>query len=178
MSAPPSAAERRRSAGAAVVAAHPRWHGIRHPELVALPSRRFSQLDMRPAIERRRARYASTRAERSAAIVAAHPRWHGIKHPDHLDFGRSTELETAVLAYRAALRIALAHLRDSEQLCREIEAVADRIDRRGWPWGAMPSRLRAGPPPRRQRRLPRLPKLPTLRLPRRHARPVGRLLPH
>jgi hypothetical protein len=96
MSTPSSAAGRRRSAGAAVVAAHPRWHGVRHPELIALPRRRFSRLDLQPAIERGSMRYESVRAERAAAIVAAHPRWRGIKHPERLDLGSGTEPETAV----------------------------------------------------------------------------------
>lgn len=177
MSTRASPAERRWSAGAAVVASHPRWHGIRHPELLDLPPRRFSRLDMRPAIERGPGRYGGARAERAAAIVAAHPRWRGIKHPERLDFGRSSELERAILGYHAALRVALAHVRDSEQLCRQIEAVADGIDRRSWPWGAAPGRLRAARP---RSRFPRLPKLPRLgsHAPRRHLRPVGRLLTH
>lgn len=177
MSAAPSAAERRRSAGAAVVAAHPRWRGITHPELLTLPPRRFSPLDMLPAVGRGRQRFGETRAERARAIVAAHPRWHGIRHPERLDFTTVPSEETALLAYRAALRVALAHVRESEALCSRIDAVADRIERRSWPWGAAPARLPgSSSPPRPPRRRPKLPSLG--RLLRPQARPTARLLPH
>jgi hypothetical protein len=176
-----TAAERRRAAGAALVEAHPRWHGIRHPELLLLPLRRFSRLDMLPAVERGPARDGRTRPEQARAIVAAHPRWRGIRHPERLVFAPVPDWETALLAYRAALRVALVHLNESESMCRQIDAVADRIDRRSWPWSAAPSRLPSTLADRRPRRRPKLPSLPRLSEPKqrgRRLRPGARLLVH
>jgi hypothetical protein len=148
-----SAIERRRERGAAVAAAHPRWHGIQHPELIVVPPRRFSQLDMLPAVERAAAPRSLPRAERSRAIVAAHPRWHGIKHLERLVFSDLPSEDLSLLSYRAAVRLALAHLQESEQLCRRIDAVAASIHRRSWPWAAAPASVPARPLRRSRPRL-------------------------
>ncbi len=168
-----TAAERRRSSNLAIVSAHPRWHGIRHPELIPFPPRRFSQLDMLPAVEHSRAWPATRRAERTREIVAAHPRWHGIRHPERIVFPERVD---PLLAYRAAVRVARQRVRESEELCAHVAAVAAAFERRPWPWSASPARLapepsRAGSPRaiRRDRRRPEG---------RARARPAGRLLAH
>ena len=180
MSRAAPAAERRQARNAALVAGHPRWHGIRHPELIPFPPRRFSRFDMLPAVERRRPRPGGRRAERSRDIIAAHPRWRGIRHPERVVFPAAPRTEAALLTYRAAVRVALGHVHESEDLCRRITAVADGIDRRSWPWGAAPARLSPVPPPPRRWRRPRLPAFGGLVGGRRagHARPIGRLVPH
>src|SRR5579864_8206093 len=132
-----SAAERRRQQNAALVAGHPRWRGIQHPELIPFPPRRYSARDVLPAVERARAWPAHARRTRD--IVAAHPRWHGIRHPERIVFPDLPRRDGTVLAYRAALRVALSDLRDSEQLARKVAGVAAAIGRRSWPWAASPA---------------------------------------
>jgi len=179
-----SAIDRRRERTAAVVAEHPRWHGIHHPELIALPPRRFSQLDMLPAVERGRVPRPpvdahARRTERNRQIIEAHPRWRGIRHPDRIVFDEPRTEGDALLVYRAAVRLALRHLRESEVLCDRVAAVAESIDRRRWPWSMSPAESTPKTdklPPPSDRRLPRL---PSIRLPRRPAfpgvHPTGRL---
>lgn len=184
---PGSAADRRRTRGAALVAGHPRWHGIRHPELIALPPRRFSQLDMLPVIEAERLRRLlpqdahGRRLERNRQIVAAHPRWRGIVHPERLVFpGPVTEAEVR-RAYHATLRRARQRLEESEELCASVTAVADRLDHRRWPWAASPAELQEPPetPDERRRGRLHLPPLVRSRGPRRaRPRPAPRLLAH
>jgi hypothetical protein len=152
-----SAAQRRRSRNAAIVEAHPRWHGVRHPELVAFPPRRFSRLDILKAEERERSRphprpgppvappSAEERAERNRAVVASHPRWHGIAHPERIVFVEPPDLDAALLAYRAAIRRSLVRLHESEILYTRIAAVAGGLDRRTWSWAANPAAAPAPP---------------------------------
>lgn len=148
-----SAAERRRQRNLAIVRSHPRWQGIRHPDLIAFAPRRFSRLDMLPAEQRRRSwadrlpplRPTSRRttweerAERNRAVVAAHPQWHRILHPERILFPAPPDEDTALLAYRRAVRLAVAHLRESEQIYRRIATVADSLGRRSWSWSANPA---------------------------------------
>jgi hypothetical protein len=157
-----SAAQRRRSRNAAIVEAHPRWHGVRHPELIAFPPRRFSRLDMLRAEERERSRprprlqppapppSAEERATHNRGIVAAHPRWRGIAHPERIVFLEPPDLDAALLAYRAAIRRSLVRLQQSEELYGRIAAVAGALDRRTWSWAANPATApahTATPPP-------------------------------
>jgi hypothetical protein len=183
-----SAAERRRVRNGALVAMHPRWHGVRHPELIALPPRRFSQLDMLPAVERGRLRRSATedayarRAERSRAIVAAHPRWHGILHPERIVFPESPPEAVALLAYRGSVRRACRHLRESQELYDRVAAIADGIDRRSWPWAASPVERASRPAPPSGPSRFRRPQLPRVRIPKRSGHGgrlrTGHLLPH
>ena len=192
MSLATSAAARRLDRNAAIIAAHPRWHGIRHPELIPFPPpKRYSRLDMLPAIGRNRpgARAAwdvpRSRAERIAhnrELLAAHPRWRGILHPERLVFAEHLWEPDPVVAYHDAVRRALRSLHESEQLCSRVRAVADAIDRRSWPWAASPAELepRRPPPPSNSNRLRRLPasiRLPERRV-RRHVGPTSRPIPH
>jgi hypothetical protein len=142
---------------AALVARHPGWLGIHHPELIALPPRRYSQLDMLPAVEAGRAqRYLdraapsdahARRVERNATIVAQHPRWRGILHPDRIFFPEPRPEGEPLFEYRAAVRRALKRERESQELCARIESVAASIARRRWPWSASPAELRCDRPP-------------------------------
>jgi hypothetical protein len=182
-----SAADRRRTRGAALFAAHPRWHGIRHPELIAPPPVRFSQLDMLPVVEAERLRRLlphdahGRRAERNRQIVAAHPRWRGIVHPERLVFPEPITEAEIRQAYRSAVRRARERLDESQRVCASVCAVADRLDHRRWPWGASPAELPVPPAtPDEPRpgglRLPRVlrSRRPTRALPR----PAPRVLPH
>ena len=182
-----SAADRRRVRGAALVADHPRWQGIRHPELIALPPRRFSQLDMLPVIEAERLRRLlprdahARRAERNRQIVAAHPRWRGIVHPERLVFPPPPTEAEVRRAYHATLRRARQRLEESEELCATVAAVADRLDHRRWPWAASPAELAEPPEAPDERRGGRLhlpPLLRSRRPTRTRPRPAPRLLPH
>jgi hypothetical protein len=169
-----SAAERRRTCNAALVAHHPGWTGIRHPELIPFPPRRFSQLDVLPAVERARA-WPEQRAERNRTIVASHPRWRHIRHPERIGFLDAADEGTALLAYRA-IRVAREHARESQRLYDQIAAVAGAIGRRTWPWSAAPTLAPAPPPvPTGRRWLPKLPERPRISL---RSRPAGRLLTH
>src|SRR5215471_6064441 len=98
-----SALQRREAGNAAIVAAHPSWYGIRHPELIDFPRRRFSRLDMLPVEARRGEREAEGRTRRNAEIVAAHPRWRGIRRPELLDFAPPVDESAARRAYFAAV---------------------------------------------------------------------------
>ena len=192
MSAPGSAAARRLERNAAIMAAHPRWHGVRHPDLIPFPPpKRYSKLDVMPAIGRSAllpppgedARHS--RAERAAhnlEVLEAHPRWRGIRHPERLAFPDHFREPDPLLRYHDAVLRAVRGVRESERLCSRISAVADAIDRRSWPWAASPAQLgprRPSPPPRRGglRSL-----TARLRLPepgsRRHARPAARPISH
>lgn len=188
-----SAAERRRARNAALVAQHPGWRGIHHPELIALPPRRFSQLDMLSAVEHARAwprqrdgqgaqDAHSRRAERMREIVGRHPRWRGIIHPERIFFPEPGPQPEPLLSYRGAVCRALEGVHRSEDLCERIAAVADALDRRHWPWAASPTvTSTATPPASRPRR--RLPRLPSIRHGWEHrafpqVRPTGRPLPH
>jgi hypothetical protein len=189
-----SAAERRRAQSAALVAQHPRWRGIRHPELIAIPPRRYSQLDMLPAVEYgrawplppqgpRREDAHAQRVERTLEIIARHPRWRGILHPDRIVFPESELHSEPLLAYRAAVRQALEGVHKSQDLYQRIAAVADTIERRRWPWAASPAGASAIAPsavPASHRRLPRLPTLrpPSGRPARPLVRPTHRLVAH
>lgn len=188
-----SAAERRRARNAALVAQHPAWRGIHHPELIAFPPRRFSQVDMLSALEHARAwprprdgpgtRDAhSRRAERMRDVVARHPRWRGIVHPERIFFPESGLESEPLLSYRGAVCRALEGVHRSEDLCERIAAVADALDRRSWPWAASPTMTSAAAPPASQPRR-RLPRLPGIRRGWAHpafpyVRPTGGLLPH
>jgi hypothetical protein len=131
-----SATERRARRNREIVDEHPRWRGIRHPELLVLPPRRYSRLDMLPAVERsrlqpapepnRRSRW-EVRRDANAAIVAEHPRWRGIVHPERLEFLRPLDEHAARRLYQRAVARALARLRESERICAEIDAVVDRL---------------------------------------------------
>jgi hypothetical protein len=139
-----SAAARRLERNAAIVAAHPRWLGIRHPELLEFPtSRRYSQLDVVRVTRRGPLLLPppSDRAAYSRAVVAAHPRWRGITHPERIVFAERPYMQDPLATYQAAVLRALRGVRESERLCAEISAVAEAIDRRSWPWGASPDRL-------------------------------------
>lgn len=124
---------------------------------MALPPRRFSQLDMLPAVETGRARrYVgparpsdahARRLERNAAVVAEHPRWQGILHPDRIFFPEPRPELEPLFEYRAAIRRALKRERESRELCARIESVAATIGSRRWPWGASPAELRSDGPP-------------------------------
>jgi hypothetical protein len=180
-----SAIDRRRDRAAVVIAGHPSWRGIHHPELITLPPRRFSQLDMLPAIERGRPSFGSLdaharRTERNRQIIAAHPRWRGIRHPDRIVFVEAPRDADPLRAYHLAVRRALRHLRESQVLCERVSAVADSIDGQRWPWCMSPAELAPKTPkppthPDRRRR----PRLPSMRLPWRPsfpgAHPAGRL---
>src|SRR5690349_13745917 len=115
-----TALQRRAAGNAAIVAAHPRWHGVQHPELIDFPRRRFSRLDMLPVEERRGERGAERRTRRNAEIVAAHPRWRGIRHPELIDFAPFIDESAARRAYFAAVLRAQARLERSEQLYERI----------------------------------------------------------
>jgi len=151
-----TSAQRRARQNRALVAQHPRWRGIRHPELLVLPPVRFSRLDMLPAVERGRAaagppldRHAAweRRAAESAAVVEAHPRWHGVRHPERLTLTRPPDERAAWRLYRYAVRRALARLQESETLCARIDAVAAGIEHRGWGWSTNPSAALPAKPP-------------------------------
>jgi hypothetical protein len=154
-----SAAQRRQLRNAAIVDEHPRWHGVRHPELIAFPPRRFSRLDVLKAEERERARprprpepavpSAERRAVHNRAVVAAHPRWHGIAHPERIVFFETPDLDVALISYRSAIRRALVRLQKSEDLCMRIAAVAGALDHRTWSWATDPASAptRPAPPP-------------------------------
>ena len=150
-----SAAQRRRQQTSAIVSAHPRWRGVRHPQLLTLSPTRFSSLDMLPAVERARTPSASQpvngssawkrRVEQNGAIVDAHPCWRGITHPERLFFPGPLDERSAQLGYRGAVTRALARVRESEALCARIDAVAGGLDHRRWSWSTSP----AAAPPRR-----------------------------
>jgi hypothetical protein len=198
MSLATSAVARRLDRNAAIIAAHPRWHGIRHPELIPFPRRRFSQLDMLPVVERTRSRMPpvaedarGSRAERIAhtrEIVAAHPRWHGIRHPERVVFSTVAPLldreRAARLGYEAAVLRAVRGVRESEELCAQITSVAAAIDRRPWPWAASPDRIEPTQPapPSRWRGLRALATQHRLRLAQHGAgrlvRPASRPIAH
>lgn len=180
--------DERRERNAAVVARHSSWRGIRHPELIPFPPARFSRLDMLPVLEHARAWPAGLgattvvrgprveRIERSRDIVAAHERWHGIIHPDRIVFPELMGETAALLSYRAAVRLAVGRVREGDDLCRRIDAVAEAIGRRPWPWAASPAELPAEPPtpPSPPARL-RTWRLPSLRL---HVSPHRSLIAH
>lgn len=192
MSAPGSVPARRLERNAAIMAAHPRWHGVRHPDLIPFPPpKRYSKLDVMPAIGRsallpppgEAARHSSAeRAAHNLEVLEAHPRWRGIRHPERLAFPDHFREPDPLLRYHDAVLRAVRGLRESEKLCSRISAVADAIDRRSWPWAVSPGELeprRPSPPPRRGglRSL-----TARLRLPepgsRRQARPAARPISH
>jgi hypothetical protein len=149
---PGSAAARRFERNAAIVAAHPHWVGIRHPELIPFPHRRrYSKLDMLPGAARSPVLAAPSRTDRVARtreIVAAHPRWRGITHPDRIIFPAHVSVPDPLTQYRNAVLRAVRGVRESERLCAEISGVADAVDRRAWPWAASPEQLQSTPPSR------------------------------
>jgi hypothetical protein len=191
VSAPGSTAARRTERNAAIIAAHPRWHGVRHPDLISFPPpKRYSKLDVMPAIGRSAllpppaedARHSrADRAAHNLEVLEAHPRWRGIQHPERLVFPEHVREPDSLLRYHDAVLRAVRGVRESERLYSRISAVADAIDRRSWPWAASPAELepdRPSPPPR----WGGLGSLTArLRLPepaRRHARPTARPIPH
>ena len=192
MSAVGSAAARRLERNAAIIAAHPRWLGIRHPDLVPFPPpRRYSQLDVLPAVGSRvippapLGHVPNSRAERVAhtvEVLEAHPRWRGIQHPERLVFPEHASEWDPLLGYHDAVLRAVRGVDESERLCERIAAIADAIDRRSWPWAASPAELK----PRRQPRPPRWGAVgrltARLRLPepgaRRRTGPTARPIPH
>jgi hypothetical protein len=84
---------------------------------------------------------AARRIDRNAAIIAAHPLWHGIRHPERIVFPEHLQGRDPIVAYHQAVLRAVRTVRESEELCRRISAVADAIDRRSWPWAASPHEL-------------------------------------
>jgi len=186
-----SARARRLERHAAIVAAHPRWHGVRHPDLIPFPPpRRYSQLDVPAAIRHAPLlpppdsvpRLRAGRAAHNREVVESHPRWHGIRHPERLDFPERFPEPDPLLGYHDAVLRAVRGVRESERLYIQISAVTDALDRRSWPWGASPAELdpsRPSPPLRRGglRSLTARLRLgePALR---RHAHPAARPIPH
>src|SRR6266705_2213189 len=99
-----SPVEQRAARNSAIIALHPRWHGIRHPDLIDLPLPRLSRIDMLPAVRLGAEREWERRARWNAEIVAAHPRWHGIRHPDRIVFApQPPDERDARLRLRAAV---------------------------------------------------------------------------
>ena len=131
--------------------AAPALAGIHHPELIAFPPRRYSQLDMLPAVERGRALAAPSadaymrRVARTREIVARHPRWRGILHPERIFFPEPQAEVDPVLVYRAAVRRASGRAQ-VEELYSGSARSADAIDRRSWPWAASPGSDADSPP--------------------------------
>jgi len=120
-----SPSTRRHAASEALVRAHPRWRGIHHPEAIDFLPRRFSRLDVLPALEREGACAAERRARHNADVVAAHPRWRGVRHPELIDFAPQSHEWLARHGYLASIRLALQRLERSEELYDEIVAAAE-----------------------------------------------------
>ena len=156
---------------AALVATHPTWHGVRHPDRLDFsPPRRHSARSILPAVERagarnadlRAANYSRRRVDRIADVVAAHPQWHGIRHPERLDFVLPPDEYRLRRDLAAAIRAANESLARSERIAARLTTIADGADTRLAPFarpgplspptGASAPAAPAGAPPPRVRR--------------------------
>jgi hypothetical protein len=120
---------RRAQRNAAIVAAHPNWHGIRHPELIDFPPP-SATADAKPAGLTRPGTEAQPQRIRAAALVAAHPNWHGVRHPDRIEFVPRRDEREAQASFAWAVRRARRDLSESAALYARIAAVAERAHSR------------------------------------------------
>lgn len=123
---------RRSEWNAALVAEHPNWHGIRHPELIDFPPPRSTSDATCPApvLRSADADVSLRRIAATAELVAAHPNWHGVRHPERIAFVHRMSEREAREWLAVAVTRAGRDLSESAALYDRIAQVANRAHSR------------------------------------------------